>query len=642
MKSTMYDALNGGSTKLRPDTASIRYKSVDWRCGDWPRYEEVSRRIAEDRKRHLANVKPQPRSIIALADKDLGAVASNLQFSAAERPVVSIIVPVFNNLRLTLECLTSIRKFTDEVIPYEVIVADDASTDATPDMLPLVRNVIYLRNDKNLGFLRNCNRAAERTRGEFVVFLNNDVQVTAGWLPALVDAFRKLPKAGAVGPRMIYPSGHLQEAGVVINPDCRTEFIGHNDDPTLPCYSFARRVDYCSGACLMVERARFVSLGGFNDALAPAYFEDVDLCMRLRRQGLDVWYVPEAVVIHHRNKTSATLGDDYAARLGVQNHQKIVKLWQADVDALNRVRLFAFYPLQLPPIPSSNSRWRDFISHWTRVVRLWKPIETGRPVRLVMARSLQLFNLARQVAFAQRAGIDGLCFRYDSSAKTRLSAQSLETMFSCKAPDFPFLLCWTTGGGVQWPGTLDNELPTAQQHAAADDTAAIRNMIRYFSDRRYVRIDGKPLLLVDGVNLLSDFARIAATWRSHCRKEGIGEIYLAMVQAFDQRTSPALPAEFGCDAVVRLPPSHGERFGAHDETPNAYETSLLVDLRQPLPAAPCFTTVMSCSEIVGPRPCRTAHFSGASPGAFQAWLEAAVRRTKEHNFGDERIVFIDA
>ena len=114
----------------------------------------------------------------------------------------------------------------------------------------------------------------------------------------------------------------MQEAGVLINPDCSTDLIGLNDDPALPRYAFARRVDYCSGSCLMLERTRFAELGGFNDDLAPAYCEDLDLCLQLRQRGLDTWYVPDSTVVHHLSKTTDTLSKDYKMRCITENQSR--------------------------------------------------------------------------------------------------------------------------------------------------------------------------------------------------------------------------------------------------------------------------------------------------------------------------------
>ena len=117
-----------------------------------------------------------------MTEAELETALAGLSFPECDAPVVSLLVPVFNNLRLTAECLFSIRRHTDGTIPYEVILVDDASTDRTQGLLSRVPGLVYRRNDTNLHFLRSCNAGADAARGEFLLLLNNDVQVTAGWL----------------------------------------------------------------------------------------------------------------------------------------------------------------------------------------------------------------------------------------------------------------------------------------------------------------------------------------------------------------------------------------------------------------------------------------------------------------------------
>jgi GT2 family glycosyltransferase len=225
------------------------------------------------------------------------------RFPRVDEVDVSIVIPVYNHLPDTLACLDSIVR-SRPASTYEVIVVDDASEDGTQKALTGVEGLVYLWNEKNVGFIGSCNRGAAAARGARLVFLNNDTLVSHGWLDALAATFQKVPGTGLAGAKLIYPDGRLQEAGSVIWRDASGWNYGNLDDPDHPRYNFVREVDYCSGACIMVPRALFHKLGGFDPLYAPAYYEDVDLAFKIRHAGHKVIYQPLARVIHREGLTS--------------------------------------------------------------------------------------------------------------------------------------------------------------------------------------------------------------------------------------------------------------------------------------------------------------------------------------------------
>jgi GT2 family glycosyltransferase/ubiquinone/menaquinone biosynthesis C-methylase UbiE len=240
----------------------------------------------------------------------------------APAPETSVIIPVFNKVEYTRNCLAQLQDTLPPNFRGEVIVVDDASTDETPSVVEEFARrdarIKLLRNEENLGFIRSCNRAAEAASGEVLVFLNNDTLPQPGWLPPLLKVLQDYADAGAVGGKLIYPDGTLQEAGGVIFSDASGCNFGKHDQANAPLYNFMREVDYCSGALLATRRELFNKLGGFDTRFAPAYYEDTDYCFGLRERGYRVYYQPESVVIHFEGVSSGT---DVAC--GVKKYQEV-------------------------------------------------------------------------------------------------------------------------------------------------------------------------------------------------------------------------------------------------------------------------------------------------------------------------------
>jgi GT2 family glycosyltransferase len=242
-----------------------------------------------------------------------------------ESPSVSILVPVFNEFSYTLRCLYSMAISGDET-PFEVIVADDGSTDETNNVFCNLSGIQYIKNHENLGFLRSCNNASKEARGEFIFFLNNDTAVLPNFLDALVSTIRSEPLAGCVGSKLLYPNGLLQEAGGVIWSEGAAN-VGKFDDAEKPEYSYLREVDYISGAAILVRKKTWHSVGGFDDAYAPAYCEDSDFCLNLRRLGLKTLMQPESKVVHFEGISNGVDLNSGVKKYQVRNSEKLRRKW---------------------------------------------------------------------------------------------------------------------------------------------------------------------------------------------------------------------------------------------------------------------------------------------------------------------------
>ena len=261
---------------------------------------------------------------------DLYKEKGKINFPYAENPKVSIIIPVYNQVHYTYACLVSILENTGE-FDYEIIIADDVSTDATKEIDKFVTGLVIARNETNQGFLRNCNNAAKKARGEYIFFLNNDTTVQKDWLPPLIRLLESDKSIGMVGSKLIYPDGRLQEAGGIIWSDGSGWNYGRCDDPNKPDYNYVRDVDYISGAAIMLSRKLWEDIGGFDERYAPAYCEDSDLAFEVRKRGLRVVYQPLSVVTHFEGVSNGTdVNGTGLKRYQVENNKKLQEKWSEE------------------------------------------------------------------------------------------------------------------------------------------------------------------------------------------------------------------------------------------------------------------------------------------------------------------------
>ena len=197
---------------------------------------------------------------------------------------VSIVIPLFNRYELTAACVESIRFHTPE---HQIILVDNGSNDATRSAKATIRN------DENRGFAMSCNQGAEAADNEHLVFLNNDTIVHQGWLGFTRHLVR--PEVGCVGPKLIYPTGRIQSAGIGINfnnPPGTEAFNLTTDWASEPV-----EVAAITGACLGIRKGLFEELGGFDTGFWNGY-EDVDLCLAATAAGYSNIYDPLAKVTH--------------------------------------------------------------------------------------------------------------------------------------------------------------------------------------------------------------------------------------------------------------------------------------------------------------------------------------------------------
>ncbi len=262
--------------------------------------------------------------------EDIAFLSSQLPGIVSLAPKASIIIPVYGEIAYTLMCLKSITT-TRQLISFEIVVVDDDSPDNSKEVLNQIDGISLIPNEKNQGFIRSCNAGAEHAIGEYLVFLNNDTEVTDGWLDELIYTLESIHDAGLVGSKLVYPDGKLQEAGGIIWNDGSAWNYGRMSDPGLPEYNYLREVDYCSGASVALSNQLFSQLGGFDEHYLPAYGEDSDLAFKVRQAGKKVYYQPMSTVIHYEGVSSGTDVSSGVKSYQLENAVKLFERWKTEI-----------------------------------------------------------------------------------------------------------------------------------------------------------------------------------------------------------------------------------------------------------------------------------------------------------------------
>ncbi len=253
----------------------------------------------------------------------------------ADAPPVTVIVPTRNRAELLRECVEGLS--ATDYPKFDLIVVDNESDE--PEAVRLLGKLQaggakILKVDGPFNYSALNNRAVEEARGEVLCFLNNDVEmVDRDWLALLVTHAVR-PHIGAVGARLLYPDGTVQHAGVYTGIGGGAahahRFQAEGDPGYFERARLPQRVTAVTGACLVVEREKFVAVGGFDEEQFPVAFNDVDLCLKLNARGWQSFYEPRAVLIHHESKSRGSDRDKANRDRFAEELAALKRKWHTD------------------------------------------------------------------------------------------------------------------------------------------------------------------------------------------------------------------------------------------------------------------------------------------------------------------------
>lgn len=384
--------------------------------------------------------------------------SSPIRFPKSEKPFLSIIVPVHNNFRYTIRTLELLEyavrySLESEALEIEIIVVDDGSGDETMRLNDFVRGAVLKRTSENLGFPGACNLGAALANGEYLVFLNNDVEFDPDVFVRLHAAIqRDKDEVACFGAAILQLDGTIQDLGSGVWRDGVAHGHFRNEAPTRYAYAYPRDVDYVSGCFFCISAAEFRAPGGFDPCFSPGYYEETDLSLRLWKAGRRSRVYPDIRVYHLEYGAFSSKVPDASIRLMARNRPIFADRHR---DVLDRRPEFA--PNAGYPVRYANNRLRMLFVE-DRVPSL--PLGTGYGRSEIIVRALlekidiDIFSVAPMDNDPIPADFNYINITYGHDASTleeRLASYHYDVVYVCRphnmATYWKTLSAWKRGGG---------------------------------------------------------------------------------------------------------------------------------------------------------------------------------------------------
>lgn len=321
---------------------------------------------------------------------------------------------------------------------------------------------------------------------------------------------------------------------------------------------------------------------------------------------------------------------------------------------MNKVKPIAFYLPQFHRVKENDEWWGKGFTEWTNVAKA-KPNFDGHyqphvPADLGFYDLNNVENMREQTDLAREHGIHGFCFYYYRFKDGRRILEKPLDQYVASDINFPFCYCWANENWTKtWDG-LDKEVLLEQNHGGEDDIAFVKELLSVFKDERYIKVDGKPMLLIYRADLLVDAKKLTTQWRELAKKAGFPDLHLCAVQFYGIDD----PTVYGFDAAVEFPP---HKFIGPENRPNDpvsitnpqfsggvvdYRKVLSQALHRTVPDYQCYRGIIPSWDNTARRQ-HTGHILiNSSAKLYQFWLSYLVDYTKKYFRNEQQFIFINA